>query len=78
LNSNILNINGVIIIKTSDFQFENKELKGSYNIHNIFKSNNFSLYNQIIYKHNFNTQNNFINDIKNIHTTFLIFKKLIS
>lgn len=79
--SKILNKDGIVIVRVNNFQLEN-ELKGTYDINTIFKSNNFFLINQIIYKYPYNNYNNrnsnIINNIKNIHTTFLIFKQKLS
>jgi len=75
----ILNIGGNILIKVKDFKTNtngNLELKGSFDLKIIFESNDFYLFEQIVYKtktlfNQYKSNNN--NEITNMY--FMIFKK---
>lgn len=66
---------GVVIVKTNDFKERGKDkLRGSYDIENAFSSNNFYLFNQIIYipqrQRDFETD-----EISSIHYYLMVFKR---
>jgi hypothetical protein len=75
----VLNIGGNILVKVKDFKTTtngNAELKGSFDLKIIFESNDFYLFDQIIYKtrpsYNQHKSNN---DNEITHLYFMIFKK---
>jgi len=75
----VLNIGGNILVKVKDFKTTtngNAELKGSFDIKTIFESNDFYLFDQIVYKTrptmNYHKSNN---DNEITHLYFMIFKK---
>lgn len=75
----VLNIGGNIIVKVKNFKLNNNgnsELKGTYDLKTIFESNDFYLYDQIIFKNspNYNRKKLGNND-SIVHLNFMIFKK---
>ena len=75
----ILNIGGNIIVKVKNFKVHkngNDELKGTFDIKTIFESNQFFLFDQIIFKNSPNyNRKNFANNNQIVHLNFMIFKK---
>lgn len=76
LFNNLLYKHGIVIVRVSDFRYENK-IKGTFNIKEIFENKYFYLYDNIIYKNQYTYDVNelYINHSKIIHSNFLIFKR---
>ena len=75
----VLNIGGNILIKVKDFKTTtngNSELKGSFDLKIIFESNDFYLFDQIVYKTRPSYNQHISNKDNEInHLYFMVFKK---
>lgn len=76
--NNVINEDGMIIVKMNDFKERGKsELRGSFDIWDIFSDNGFYLFDNIIYnyRNNYNAHINVFDRSEIVHLYFMIFKK---